>query len=131
MKPESRPMSFTRPMPWGVPFASTWAFLMTSAASATALSKPKLRPTNIRSLSIVFGMPTTEILSPRFSTSAAMSLAQRKEPSPPMQKRTLMFILSSVSTITSAGCWPRLEPRTVPPASWIVSTASGLRSIGS
>ena len=117
MKPESRPISLTSPMPCGVPFASTCALRITSAACATALSKPKLRPTNMRSLSTVLGIPTTDILSPRRATSAAMSLAQRSDPSPPMQKRTLMFILTSVSTITSDGCWPLLEPSMVPPAS--------------
>ena len=66
---------------------------------------------------MVFGIPTTDILSPRFATSAAMSLAQRSDPSPPMQNRTLMFILTSVSTMTLAGCCPRLDPMIVPPIS--------------
>ena len=131
MKPESRPISFTRPMPCGVPFASTCALRVTSAASATAVSKPKLRPMKTRSLSIVFGMPTTEIFSPRCAISVAMSLAHRSEPSPPMLKRTLMFIRTSVSTMMSVGCAPRLDPRTVPPCSWIVSTLSGLSISGS
>ena len=131
MKPESRPMSFTSPTPCGVPFASTCALRITSAACITALSKPKLRPTNMRSLSIVLGIPTTDILSPLRVTSAAMSLAHLREPSPPMQNSTLMFILTSVSTITSDGCCPRFEPSTVPPISCIVSTASALSSIGS
>ena len=62
--------------------------------------------------------------------SAAMSPAQRSEPSPPMQKRTLMFIRTSVSTIASVDCPPREEPSTEPPSSCIVSTTSGSSMIG-
>ena len=58
-----------------------------------------------------------QTVMPRFFASSATSAAHRREPSPPMQKRTFMFILTSVSTITSEGCWPRLEPRIVPPIS--------------
>ena len=118
-------MSFTRPMPLNVPFASTCASRITCVASATAVSKPKLGPTNWRSLSIVFGTPITEMESFRRRHSSATSRAHRSEPSPPMQKSTLMFIRTSVSTIVSVGWRPRELPRIVPPCSWIVSTASG------
>ena len=118
-------MSFTRPMPLNVPFASACALRMTFVASATAVSKPKLGPTNCKSLSIVLGTPTTDILRLRRVHSSATSRAHLSVPSPPMQNRMFMFMRTSVSTISSVGCCPRDEPRIVPPCSWIVSTVSG------
>ena len=84
MNPECRPITFSKPMPLLAPVASTWALRMASAAAAAALSKPKLRSMKWMSLSIVFGIPTTEIDSFRRSISATSLVAPRKVPSPPM-----------------------------------------------
>ena len=124
MNPESRPMSLIRPMPLIEPLASMWADSITGEVAVTAVSKPKLRPTKLRSLSIVLGMPTMLMASRRFRHSMARSRAARSEPSPPMQKRRLMFMRVRVSTISPVSCWPREEPRIVPPSVWIVSTTS-------
>src|SRR5712691_7896274 len=59
MKPDSRPISFARPTPFHDAVASVCASWMTSRAASTAVAKPKLRHVHWRSLSIVFGMPTT------------------------------------------------------------------------
>ena len=73
MKPASRPINFTRPIPFGAPLASTWAMSITSCAFSMAVEKPKERFTSGKSLSIVLGMPTTATASPRRRASAAIS----------------------------------------------------------
>ncbi len=88
MKPASRPINFTRPMPLGAPFASTWAMSITSRAFSIAVEKPKERLTSGKSLSIVFGMPTTAMANPRRPISATIWRAPRCVPSPPTQKRS-------------------------------------------
>ena len=45
MKPASRPISFTRPMPFGAPFASTWAQHIACCAISSAVAKPNVRKT--------------------------------------------------------------------------------------
>ena len=67
--PLMRPISLTRPMPLGAPSASLCAPKMASAASSTAVWKPKVLLTKQMSLSMVLGMATTPILSLRLSIS--------------------------------------------------------------
>ena len=82
MNPECRPITFTNPMPLLAPVASTWALRMASAAAAAALSKPKLRSMKWMSLSIVLGIPTTEMASLRRSISATSLVAPAQGPVP-------------------------------------------------
>ena len=88
MKPECRPISLTRPTPFGADCASTRAARIDSAACADAVWKPKLWSMNGMSLSIVFGIPTTAIFSPRSATSSAIRSAPCSVPSPPMTNRS-------------------------------------------
>ena len=67
MKPACRPISLTSPTPPTAEWASTIAALIDFAASVKEVTKPKLWPMNGMSLSIVFGMPITPIVSPRRS----------------------------------------------------------------
>ena len=83
------------------------------------------------SLSIVLGIPTMLMASFRFLITCAISCAQRKVPSPPIQKTRLIFILTSVSTMASSSCLPREDPRIEPPASCKSSTLSSVSIIGS
>ncbi len=64
MKPESRPISFTRPMPFCAASASALAAYVARRASLTAVSNPNVFWTNDTSLSIVLGTPITLIASP-------------------------------------------------------------------
>ena len=75
MKPAWRPISFTKPIPPGALRASVCAQSRTRAASSTALKNPKVRDTNATSLSIVFGIPTTESAWPRRRRVARAELA--------------------------------------------------------
>ena len=81
MKPDSRPISFTNPIPFLAPFASTWADEIALPASETAVAKPNDLWIKEISLSIVFGMPITAIFNLRRSISSEMALAPRNVPS--------------------------------------------------
>ncbi len=84
MKPASLPISLTNPMPFTALSASTCAADTAITASETAVSKPKDFSMKLKSLSMVFGTPTTATLSPRRSTSSAMRNVPRCVPSPPI-----------------------------------------------
>ncbi len=121
-------MSFTRPTPLGAALASTWAARIDFAASPKAVWKPNDWSMNGMSLSIVLGTPTTAIFWPRAAITAAICIAPRSVPSPPITNRALTFIRSRQSTI-SPGSWPPREvPRIVPPSSSMSLTTAGERS---
>ena len=64
MKPDSRPMTFTRPIPWiGVPRLDVGT-RTTGTAICTAVSTPKEDWIEERSLSTVLGIPMTAIFNP-------------------------------------------------------------------
>ena len=118
MKPEWRPISFTRPTPPGAERASMCAARIDSVARENAVRKPKLWSMNGMSLSIVFGTPTIAIRSLRARRSRRRCrCAPRSEPSPPITNRMLMPSCSRQSTISSGSCCPREVPRIVPPSS--------------
>ena len=73
MKPESRPISLTSPIPLRAASASAFAAWVARRASLTAVSKPKVFCTNETSLSIVFGTPTTAIGRPRRAASSPIA----------------------------------------------------------
>ena len=88
MNPESRPISFTRPIPLRARLRPRcWPQYVARRASVTAVSNPKVFCTNETSLSIVFGMPITLIARPRRAASSPIFCAPRSVPSPPMAKR--------------------------------------------
>ena len=130
IKPDSRPISFTRPIPLIWLKASIWIEETASVARWTAVSKPKERSINKRSLSTVLGIPTTETFKPRLSISFAISSEPRWVPSPPIIKSIFIFNDSMASTISAVRFPPpRLVPKKEPPILWISSTESGFKSI--
>ena len=127
MKPEWRPISFTRPMPLRAPVASTWAPRIASTAAAKALSKPKLRSMKWMSLSIVFGMPTTAIGQPA-PLDLGDDLVAPRAACRRRRSRTATPIPSATRRSTiSPGSWlPRDVPSIVPPCWWISLTIAGV-----
>ena len=75
MKPLCRPISLTTPTPFKADLASIAAALIAFCASSTAVSKPNVLSMCRMSLSMVFGMPTTETASPRAAHSSEMASA--------------------------------------------------------
>jgi len=67
------------------------------------------------SLSMVFGIATTEISSFLLRIYLANSDAPRIVPSPPIVNKTFTLYLSKVCSISSKSCCPREDPKTVPP----------------
>ena len=128
MKPDSRPISLTMPMPLKTLAASMWAQRMASAALSTAVSKPKEWGMKLMSLSMVFGIPTMEMCLPRRATSCWMDAAAFIVPSPPMMNSALMFRRSRAVAISDEDCGPLDVPRIVPPNSWMPSTLCGVSS---
>ena len=131
MNPLCRPISFTRPTPFSVENASTCAARIASAACVNAVWKPNERSIQGMSLSIVFGMPTTAIRSPRRSASSASFCAPRRLPSPPITNRMFTPCRASVSTATAGSWLPRDVPRIVPPRLLMSATACSVSCIGS
>ena len=83
------------------------------------------------SLSIVLGMPMTEIFNPLFFIVSVRSCAPRSVPSPPMVNNKPIPIFSRLSTISSVSCGPREDDKISPPLRWISFTSSGVNSTGS
>ena len=117
MKPDWRPMSLTTPTPLSADLASTAAALMAFCASSTAVSKPNVLSMWRMSLSIVFGMPTTETLRPRLAHSALIALAPAWLPLPPITNTMLIPCRSMESTIFGTSPPPRPQPTMEPPRS--------------
>ena len=124
MKPDWRPMSLTTPTPLSADLASTAAALMAFCASSTAVSKPNVLSMWRMSLSIVFGMPTTETLSPRLAHSALIALAPAWLPLPPITNTMLIPCRSMESTIFGTSPPPRPQPTMEPPRSCTQNTTS-------
>jgi hypothetical protein len=99
VKPESRPISFTSPTPLRAATASAFAASIALRASLTAVSNPNVFCTNDTSLSMVFGMPTTPIVSPCRDASSLIFCAARSVPSPPIVNSTPTPSALRVSTI--------------------------------
>ena len=68
-------MSLISPTPLMQPLASICADSITGEVAATAVSNPKERPTKFRSLSIVFGMPTTDTVLAVFNATTAFEIS--------------------------------------------------------
>mmetsp|Transcript_133087 Transcript_133087/g.315490 ORF Transcript_133087/g.315490 Transcript_133087/m.315490 type:complete len:233 (+) Transcript_133087:780-1478(+) len=129
MKPECRPISFTKPTQLALQVASTYPALMARSASIHAVSKPKVQSSIGMSLSMVLGIPTTEQFQFFATMRSAHSWAPRCVPSPPMMKcaRTPMSI--STCTCSSSVGLPRSLTRMVPPIELMSCTLSGVSSI--
>mmetsp|Transcript_72637 Transcript_72637/g.201409 ORF Transcript_72637/g.201409 Transcript_72637/m.201409 type:complete len:206 (-) Transcript_72637:618-1235(-) len=130
-KPASRPISFTMPTPFAALLASTQPLRMTSAASATAESKPKVLSKCRMSLSIDFGTPTMLIVKPRFLASSKSRYAAPCVPSPPTVNNMLIPIFSKVSQILTGSKPPLPAFRMLPPFMWISRTFSVVSATGS
>ena len=131
MKPACRPISLTRPTPPTAEWASTIAALIDFAASVKEVTKPKLWPMNGMSLSMVFGMPITPIVSPRRSRASEILAAPRIEPSPPITNSRSIPSAISRSTMASGSCAPREVPSIVPPCRLMPCTTAGVSRTGS
>mmetsp|Transcript_21845 Transcript_21845/g.37314 ORF Transcript_21845/g.37314 Transcript_21845/m.37314 type:complete len:251 (+) Transcript_21845:871-1623(+) len=130
MKPDCLPMSFTRPTPLRALLASTLAANSARCASSTAVSNPKHLSINRMSLSIDFGMPTTEQLTSCCWHMAWIALAPALPPFPPTTNNISTPHMSKRFTISRMFAPPRLVPRMVPPCSWMPSTLRRVSTMG-
>ncbi len=80
---------------------------------------------------MVFGIPITPIGISRRRSAAAMPMAPRIDPSPPITNKMSIWSASSWSTIRSGSCAPRDEPRMVPPWALMSCTSAGVSANGS
>ena len=124
MNPESRPISFTSPIPLRAASASAFAADVARRASVTAVSNPNVLCTNEMSLSIVFGTPMTPIFKPRAPLprrSSVRRAAFRRRRWRRGSRRPGLEVLDHFRR-----SWgPRDDPRIDPPLSWIRWTDSG------
>mmetsp|Transcript_104 Transcript_104/g.429 ORF Transcript_104/g.429 Transcript_104/m.429 type:complete len:296 (-) Transcript_104:591-1478(-) len=116
MKPLCRPISLTTPTPFNADLASIAAARIAFCASSTAVSNPNVLSMCRISLSMVFGIPTTETASPRRAHSSLMASAPAWLPFPPITNTMLMPCRSIESTILGTSPPPRPVPITDPPA---------------
>eukprot|EP00955_Chlamydomonas_euryale_P016608 177557-Chlamydomonas_euryale.AAC.5 len=130
MKPDWRPMSFTKPRPWYALLASTFAASSARCASSTAVSNPKQRSTRRMSLSMDFGTPMTAHVTPCASHSCAIACAAALPPLPPITNTMLRPHKSIRFTISVMLAPPREVPSMVPPLRWIPLTSLVVRVMG-
>mmetsp|Transcript_34796 Transcript_34796/g.71022 ORF Transcript_34796/g.71022 Transcript_34796/m.71022 type:complete len:239 (+) Transcript_34796:379-1095(+) len=130
MKPDCRPISFTRPMPRRAELASTFAASSARCDSSTAVSNPKHLSMSRMSLSMDFGTPTTQQLTSCCWHMALIALAPALPPLPPTTNSMSMPHMSIRFTISLMLAPPRDVPSMVPPSSWIPSTVFGVRTTG-
>ncbi len=76
------------------------------------------------SLSIVFGMPITEILEPPARISLLMAWAAFMVPSPPIMN-SIFTLLLACQLFHPVAAGPREEPSIVPPKRWMSATFAG------
>mmetsp|Transcript_19785 Transcript_19785/g.30966 ORF Transcript_19785/g.30966 Transcript_19785/m.30966 type:complete len:210 (-) Transcript_19785:286-915(-) len=98
-------------------------------ARSTAVSNPKVLSVKEMSLSIVLGIPTTEMLCFNSSNAFVIDKAPRRVPSPPRVNKISTSFAAKFLAIT-IGSWGPLDvPRIVPPWLCMFLTKSGVKFI--